>query len=169
MKHDARCDRSWEAEAIAEGRISDVDRASFERHVASCGVCARERAQAIKLDRLLTALPNADADSMRRQRLRRRILSSVGTEAGTRWRWALLPFAAVLACVALYLLRPSAPNHPVVVVAPPVRSAVTYEITDVRDGAWSEAPIDSGVEVRLTSGEVQFHVHKLGGCAGGSS
>jgi hypothetical protein len=50
-----RCPRAWEAEAIADGRLRSVGRASFERHATGCDGCEHARACVEQIDRLARA------------------------------------------------------------------------------------------------------------------
>ena len=48
MKRPA-CTRAWQAEALEDGRLSGAERASFERHAASCAECASELRALVRL------------------------------------------------------------------------------------------------------------------------
>lgn len=156
------CDRSWEAEAIADGRLSDIDRVSFERHAATCSVCREERAALARLDARLRELPPTANEPMRRQRVRRRLMQSAGEHARPRVRWYLVPLIAALACAAAFAMRAHAPTNrphpPVTAVETP---APAYEVENVHGAVWTETTLGGVARVALTSGQAGFHVHKL--------
>ena len=41
-KTETTCGRSFQVEALRDGRLGGAERKSFERHLAACAVCARE-------------------------------------------------------------------------------------------------------------------------------
>jgi TolA-binding protein len=69
-----RCSRLWQAEAIADGRLSHPDAAAFERHAASCSECAREIRALEQLRRLTAQLPTLSASDLERRRQRYELL-----------------------------------------------------------------------------------------------
>jgi TolA-binding protein len=69
-----RCSRLWQAEAIADGRLSHPDAAAFERHAASCAECAREIRELERLRQLAAQLPALSASDLERRRQRNELL-----------------------------------------------------------------------------------------------
>jgi len=99
-----RCSRLWQAEAIADGRLSHPDVAAFERHAAGCAECAREVSELERLQRLTAGLPPLHASEIERRRQRYELLRKAN-EATVRARPAR---ARLVASVALGTIMVSA-------------------------------------------------------------
>lgn len=74
------CARLWEAEALADGRLTGPDRASFERHAAMCSECRTELEEVGKLDRAMLAVDVGELGELERQRARSRLLERANAE-----------------------------------------------------------------------------------------
>ena len=154
------CPRSFEAEALRDGRLSGGERTSFERHLGMCAACSREVAA---FDELAVALQSgADReDQVRARRERVRLLAAFDaalvkpeqSSHKTRRFWAAgLAFA--LAALAGFAWRqqrtPPAPGAKVTVQAQGI-------------AVWSEQTLGSDERVRLDRGSLRLHVdHALG-------
>ena len=102
-----RCHRSWEVEAVRDGRLTGDAQALFESHVASCGSCAEETSSLEDLARGLAAIGDPGADDVSLRRLRNRVLEAVDAEQTGRSRMRVpgrVAAAAGVAAVALLLL-----------------------------------------------------------------
>ena len=69
-----RCSRTWQAEAVKDGRLSPSDRESFERHLATCQDCTREVRALAELEDLAGRVPMQSTSALERRRLRNEIL-----------------------------------------------------------------------------------------------
>lgn len=70
----AKCNRLWEAEALDDGRLSGVDRASFERHRATCNECDAELAALARLRSALLVIDAPPQAPLEKQRQRASLL-----------------------------------------------------------------------------------------------
>jgi hypothetical protein len=68
------CPRSWEIEAIEDGRLTEVDRSSFERHLAACARCRDEVAQVEAARAVMQHAPLPEWSALDRQRVRNQLL-----------------------------------------------------------------------------------------------
>lgn len=105
MSH-AACPRSFEAEALRDGRLTGGERARFERHVADCPACSRELAE---LDALGAALHDRPiVDELRERRERVRLLAAFDASlvrprhASQASRWLLAAGVGAGLCVAAW-------------------------------------------------------------------
>jgi hypothetical protein len=103
------CPRSFEAEAMRDGRLGDAERASFERHMKACSVCAREVKELELLAEKLRAAASGQGDELRSRRERTRLLAAFDRELltpklGGAVRPRLLGSAAALAVTVAVLL-----------------------------------------------------------------
>ncbi len=80
------CDRSWEAEALREGRLGPRDVESFERHCRICSACAEGLARDERLRSLVRGLPVAEPGQLALKRLRGRVLRDVTAGNASRSR-----------------------------------------------------------------------------------
>jgi TolA-binding protein len=70
----ASCERAWQAAALADGRLSVADGASFERHAATCSACIEERSVLAELERAAAELPIAEVAPLARRRAKNELL-----------------------------------------------------------------------------------------------
>jgi hypothetical protein len=105
-----KCDRSWEAEAIDDGRSGPSDRAAFEQHATTCNVCAEAIRAQLQLRELMRALPEFPAEPFAERRARARLLQRANSELTGRRRspaWLVVAIASVgLASVASAAIWP---------------------------------------------------------------
>ena len=148
-----RCPRTFEAEAARDGRLAGAERASFERHAASCADCAGEvRA----LEGLGAALRTggSEADDLRVRRERTRLLAAFDRSlVAPERRWKLRPWMAappVLAAAAALLVRTP--------MAPPVASSPGAVVRAEGTAVWSDRREGGREEVRLDRGALWIHV-----------
>jgi TolA-binding protein len=136
------CSRTWEVEALEDGRLEGADRVALERHVRTCLDCRRELAA---IESVTNAVSAFDADareptSLEERRLRSRILREanrriVSPEAPRRW-WAI-PAAACVAMLGVLVAwqwskSAAAPTETVVALAkePPALAATERNVVD---------------------------------------
>ncbi|HKO90283.1 MAG TPA: hypothetical protein VJU61_03975 [Polyangiaceae bacterium] len=97
------CRRSWEAEAVRDGRLVQRERDSFEEHAQRCVACSRElRNLSALAEALRASMPVSDEVTLRRlrQSTLQRADAALLTRRGLRWSiWQVA--GALLAAVAL--------------------------------------------------------------------
>jgi len=158
----AECPRAWEAEAVEDGRLDGVARASFERHAATCEVCSREQHEWQKLRAFVRRLPTHSSTPLERRRLRQAILSRAHRQTFAESRRNRL---LALACVALLIVVAMGYSFRRAWVAstqPALLSAPAFEVQPVGSAEWHVERADAQAQLRLTNGIVSLHVGKLG-------
>jgi hypothetical protein len=166
MTTSTECSRRWQAEAAEDRRLSDLDRASFERHLPTCTACTRAVRELIELRRLrarteVPASPPLDQRRARYELLRRANELTLGSTRTRSYR--ILAIAAAVAAVAVAVfvgLRPSAPG------APPPAAAndePSYELVASPGAEWTA--IERGPKLKLATrrGRFDLSVHPLSG------
>lgn len=159
----ARCPRSFEVEAMRDGRLTGAERVSFERHVATCGACTRE---AVALETLSQRVRAASAElggsnELQVLRERTRLLAAFdGTllvpekrVPGRRFLW---PAAAAVVCALALttLVKHHATRSP-----EPPSAVIRAEPQTV----WAERMDGSSRNVVLSHGSLRIHVARAGG------
>jgi FecR protein len=152
------CPRSFEAEAMRDGRLGDAERASFERHTRTCPACAREVQALDALGRALRESTHEQADDLRVRRERTRLLAAFDHEllvperhSGPRGRlvWPLAAAVLVAALAVFWRARPARP------VATPASRAVVRADDST---AWSQRWDGDLEDVVLERGALWIHV-----------
>ncbi|MGC4087519.1 MAG: hypothetical protein QM756_06435 [Polyangiaceae bacterium] len=118
------CDRSWEAEAIEDGRSGANERLAFERHAASCNVCSEAIAELRRVRALMQGLPEFELAPFAERRARGQLLSRANAELTQHRRSPVWVIAAAIgvalagvASAAIWNSPASAPSE-----APPTPS-----------------------------------------------
>ena len=161
------CKRSWEIEALDDGRLSDKDRASFERHVEACQDCARGIERLRALGAVLSGLPAPEPTELERRRARADLLTRAneGMVGGNRRsaRWAGLVLAPALVALALVavIVAGRRGSSPAPVAATPAASAPLFEVAGVDHADFSTERVDAISRVSLRSGTASFHVEHV--------
>lgn len=75
------CPRLFEVEALRDGRLTGVERSSFERHLTTCATCSREEAELEALARSLRAHAPNELDELHLRRERTRLLAAFDRDA----------------------------------------------------------------------------------------
>jgi hypothetical protein len=162
MRREADCARSWQAEAIEDGRLGAVDREAFERHALTCSTCANEMQELGNLRAAMEHLPEATSSPFVRRRLRTLLIERVAKDGWSKGpplsgRLGLAATAVVLALGLLavaFVHRRSA--APLVVAAP-----AEFVVEDVRLAQWSEVERGALTRVRLSAGSAAFQVRRV--------
>jgi hypothetical protein len=156
----ATCPRMFEVEALRDGRLGGAERMSFQRHIQSCAVCAREAAALDKLaEEALVGLDDArSADELHVWRERSRLLAAFDRSVTSPTRtsrtarlllWPAATAAAIALLVALGRPRP---------VAEPMLTA-RAAIEANGPAVWSRRPgAADREEVTLERGALWIHV-----------
>jgi TolA-binding protein len=160
------CERSWQAEAARDGRFSDFDRASFERHAAACAVCTREMRALVELETAFRSLPAQTSSPLERRRARIELLrraNALAVHEHPRWSRRRLTVSALVATAAaalafavFVLLRPARVHQPHESIAAP-----TYRLK-ASEGA-DFALADPGATLRIDAryGRFELEVDRL--------
>ena len=161
-----RCNWSWMAEALDDGRLREEERASFERHASACATCRSAAGQVARLRERMAALPQPIVNDFEHRRERDRLL---GRAAGLTMKESRrvapvrlgLAFGAVLIVVAGAAgVRTIA--HRLNVGSGAVSSVPPrYEVTALSHAAWSTEEIGATARISLSRGSAAFHVHRL--------
>lgn len=163
MTADRSCPRAWEAEAIEDGQLAGADRASFERHAATCETCTRQIEGLASLRRTMTACSRRARTPLELRRMRTTLLHrahQVRTAALPRPSRAsagrrVAAAAAVLMVLGLAVWvgwrRAGEPGQP----SPVAATGVTFDVT----GAVVTSTSSAGVtRATLSDGTAAFRV-----------
>jgi TolA-binding protein len=148
-----RCPRSFDVEAMRDGRLAGPELASFARHLAACPSCLRE---ARALDGLAEQLraTGGDADELHVLRERVRLLAAFDRELLARdlpvrglrrLRWPGAALALAAACLVIWWRL-----HP-------VRPAIAV-VSPNGDAVWSQHTEGLRREIVLVRGALSIHV-----------
>jgi hypothetical protein len=150
------CNRVWELEAYEQERLSFSERASLERHLAVCAVCAGRLALDIELRRLGRELPDGAVDELQARRLRAaivRLAAKLQLEAPRR-RWtAVTVLGAAFAIAVSLLVARRFSRGP--------REGAAFDAATIRAAAgtvWTRRQEGSIDHLELARGELSIHV-----------
>lgn len=167
------CKRSWEVEALEDGRLRDKDRESLERHSETCADCKRLLSRLRELGTLFDALPAAAATDLEHRRSRSALLARandaiVGDGASPRRRptFGLVAFAsaailAVLVVVFGWREVTRAPASTATAPTAPAAVAPLFEVADVDHADFASERTGGVSRVTLRSGSAAFHVEHV--------
>jgi hypothetical protein len=116
----ARCARSWEAEAVRDGRLRGHDAESLRRHVQACSRCALENERLRSVGDDLARLPAPYVDALAGRRIRQRLLMTHndwllrqdGAPRPRRQKLAFLAAAVLLVVAGVVCSARSVPPRP---------------------------------------------------------
>jgi ferric-dicitrate binding protein FerR (iron transport regulator) len=158
-----RCKRTWEVEALVDGRLDEKERSSLERHLAGCADCTRAREQMSKLSEVLGELPSPDPKPLEVRRQRAALLARANEEVveasprGRRTALVALAFAALVVLALAFLRGRTSPE----VAKPSAPPAPEFEVADVSHADFASERVDSVSRVTLRSGSLGFHVEHV--------
>jgi len=164
MKRPA-CTRAWQAEALEDGRLSGAERASFERHAASCAECARELRALVRLRQGAEWLPASTPTPLEHRRQRQALLrraSELSQRAPVqprRPRFAAFVLSGALmaaVCVGFGLGAWRSGSEASVALAAP-----TYRLDASPGASWQTIEEGAALRLRLGSGSFMLEVDKL--------
>jgi hypothetical protein len=152
------CTRSWQAEAAEDRRLSDADRASFERHVATCAECERAVRELLSLRKLAARTVAAPSAPLEHRRARNELLrraNELTLRAPRGAPWRSLAVAAALAALSVAVLvglrlRRSAPD-PAMPLGEP-----SYELVTSAGADWR--PLERGPRFKLSARRGRFEL-----------
>lgn len=163
------CKRNWEVEALEDGRLAEKDRASFERHLATCEACTGARERLRELAALLKAAPTPEPTELQQRRARAALLGrangSVVGQMARPVRWAFVVPLVAVAALALFLVQrfrhiptPPAGASSAVANAP---LAPLFEVAEVGHADFNAESVAGVSRVTLRSGTASFHVERV--------
>jgi hypothetical protein len=163
MKRPA-CTRVLQAEALEDGRLSGAERASFERHAASCAECSSELRALVRLrqgaERLPASTPTPLEHRRQRQALLRRAseLSQRAPAPPRRRTFALVLSGALMAavCIGFLLGASRSGSEDSAALAAP-----TYRLDASPGASWQTVKKGAALRLRLGSGSFMLKVDKL--------
>lgn len=164
MKRPA-CTHAWQAEALEDGRLSGAERASFERHAASCTECARELRALVRLRQGADLLPASTLTPLEHRRQRQALLrraSELCQRAPVQPRRR--PFAAFVlsaalmaaVCIGFGLRAWRSGSEASAALAPP-----TYRLDASPGASWQTIQKGAELRLRLGSGSFMLEVDRL--------
>jgi TolA-binding protein len=155
------CLRTWEAEAIEDGRLDDpAARASFERHATGCDVCANERRSLARIKKAVETLPEYPSQPIDRRRLRMALLQRANERLmrGRSNRVGIWTFAACAVVLVVVGARWGAIRR---LHSPAIR-VPAFEVVEVGHASWTTTATAGMVHVALSDGTTAVHVEHLG-------
>jgi ferric-dicitrate binding protein FerR (iron transport regulator) len=161
----ADCPRRWEAEALEDERLDGVDRASFDRHLATCEACVRELAALEKLRDAMRALPESPPTPIARHRLRAALLREanrrVVSTRGVPWnRLAFGAVAIVGVAVATTLFVRHERDASVAQVSA-TTAAPKFDVEALGGAVWRSRTTGATTSIELADGVAEFSVPHL--------
>jgi ferric-dicitrate binding protein FerR (iron transport regulator) len=164
MTTSSGCSRRWQAEAAEDRRLSDSDRASFERHLPTCAVCTCAVRELVELRRLATrteapANPPLDQRRARNELLRRANELTLGSTRARSWRFLAIAAAVGVLVVAVVVgLRPSVPGAP---PATPPNDEPSYELVASPGAEWTAMERGPRLKLAMRRGRFELSVRRL--------
>ena len=164
MKRPA-CTRAWQAEALEDGRLSGTERASFERHAASCAECARELRALVRLRQSAEWLPASSPTPLEHRRQRQALLRRASElrqrppVQPRRRRFAAFVLSGALmaaVCIAFGLGAWRSGSEASAALAAP-----TYRLDASPGASWQTIEEGAALRLRLGSGSFMLEVDKL--------
>lgn len=164
MKRPA-CTHAWQAEALEDGRLSGAERASFERHAASCAECASELRALVRLRQGAEWLPASSPTPLEQRRQRQALLRRASelcqrapVQPRRRTFAAFVLSGALMAALSIgFGLRAwrSGSEASVALAAP------TYRLDASPGASWQTIEEGAALRLRLGSGSFKLEVDKL--------
>lgn len=145
------CPRTWEVEAVRDGRL---DRASLEahrEHIARCRVCQREQAALASYLTDMSRIEHDAMDDVRVRHMKQAVLTEVRRSRSieaTHQRWPWLVAAIAVATIALLAAR----SHE------PAQSPSSVDVTSQGVAYWQRALNAQEERIVLTAGTLRFRV-----------
>lgn len=165
-----KCTRSWEHDAVREGRLGAADAASFWRHVRTCSDCAAEVARDERLRAIGREWPTEAPGELDLRRLRARVLREAAhapAPTSPPARRIAVGFAVAAALVAPWVVASLKGHRGVVaaVVASAWRAPEPVSVTSfagsvvaASDVRWRQTRSENVERVCLEAGTIAVHV-----------
>jgi hypothetical protein len=159
------CTRARQAEALEDGRLSGAERASFERHAASCAECASELLALVRLRQSAEGLPASTPTPLERRRQRQALLrraselcqrAPVQRRRRTFAAFVLSGALMVAVCIGFGLRALRSGSEASAALAAP-----TYRLDAAPGASWQTIEEGAALRLRLGSGSFMLEVDKL--------
>lgn len=159
------CPRSWEIDAVRDGRLRGNDAASLERHLKTCDACAAEHTHLARLTRELRELPAPQLDAIASRRIRGRVLMDhnrwlLRQEGSARPRLRrsalLLVACSALLGVSLVVLRVANRPDARELAAP----GPTIDVLTESNARWHREASAHEARVVLEDGELRLRIQR---------
>ncbi len=163
----ATCHRSWQAEAIEDGRLEGGEREAFERHARACAICTRAVRALASVREAMEHLPAHAQSPLERRRGRMDLLERADARqtrrAGARGRasarWiAAGGVAALLVLAALLQVTRHARPQPMEAAGAP---APRFDVVELGAVRWTAGAAGAESRARLSDGTLSIHVDHL--------
>jgi len=164
MKRPA-CTRAWQAEAVEDGRLSGAERASFERHAATCAECASELLALVRLRQSAEGLPASTPTPLEHRRQRQALLrraselyqrAPVQPRRRTFAAFVLSGVLIAVVCIGFGLRASRSSSETSVALGAP-----TYRLDASPGASWQTVEEGAALRLRLGSGSFMLEVDKL--------
>ena len=161
------CDRTWQLDALREGRLAVKDAESFERHSRSCSTCTATLTRDERLRALGAALPAVEPPPLALRRVRGRLLRDLSMlPEGGRRPWLQRPRVAVIApafgvalLAVLYVFSHGVSDRRVeTTVAAPLAASYAGSVSAGPGSAWKQTRDAQIEKVELGEGTLRVHV-----------
>ncbi|MDF3071112.1 MAG: hypothetical protein K0R38_6713 [Polyangiaceae bacterium] len=158
------CPRALQAEALEDGRLSGAERASFERHAASCAECTNELRVLGRLRQAAEWLPVGTPTPLEHRRQRQALLrraSELFQRAPVQphrrtFAWVLSGALMAAVCIGLAIGASRSGSE-----APSALAAPTYRLEASPGASWRTIEEGAALRLRLGSGSFMLKVDKL--------
>jgi ferric-dicitrate binding protein FerR (iron transport regulator) len=165
---DSTCARGFEADAIIDQRLAGADRASFERHAATCPSCARRVRMLARVQSLGNELPEPATTELERRRMRSTLLRKANEQTvqqpEPRRRYVALTVAALVAigiALPFVLARRTAPQPTAPVATAPAIRVPTYRLESSPGSTWDVIEKTTTLRLGIRSGRFDVGVDPL--------
>lgn len=156
------CARSWEVEAVRDGRLRGNDADSLRRHLQTCAACQREETALDALHHGLAELPRPRLDALAGRRIRQRVLTDHNAwllrqdRGAAPWRrprpWVLAASLVALAGAGWWQ-RSRGTDAALLVARPPL-----VDVVASAGALWSRKATAHEVRVTLERGELRLGI-----------
>jgi hypothetical protein len=160
------CSRSWEAEAVEDGRLAGSDRASFERHATCCAVCAGEVAALSSLRRRMREIALSDPTDLELRRARVGLLQRAHAlreheRPVARRAWAIACALAAVAFFAWFVDGRIRSSHSEPASASMPVAGPSFDFVNVAGAAVASGKDGDDTRAALSDGMAAFHVEHV--------
>jgi TolA-binding protein len=156
------CSRTWEAEAVGDGRLDPTARSSFERHAATCDACSEQLRMLARVSKAMRELPQYRSQAIDRRRQRIALIQRANEQLmrGSSRRLGISVFAAVGVCALVLALVGTRWETRRGWTVAPVHTP-SFEVVEVGNATWTTSAVRRTVRVALSVGTAAIHVEHL--------
>jgi hypothetical protein len=159
------CPRTWQAEAARDGRLSDIDARSFQRHAGTCVVCEQTVRALSVLHEVAARLPALASTPLERRRLRNELLRRANDvalgPARSPWLLGLAAVSMLAVVVAVCAFIRHSPVRGDGVVLPFGPRVPTFRLTTSEGAEWKTLERSPTLRLSVQRGHFELSVDKL--------